>query len=193
MDGNVTRVMSRIRVIGAEANSLEATRHIWFVTLPVPQSRSVLHSMGVLYCRSLAEEAVDPTRPGDFNQVLHFRDFRLPHSSPAVSIRIIHIYPVFHSTHALLHSGTDGARCYCVYSKEAILSRMSSEYHLWCLPSGVWGRVKQARIAGSSFLSGFQQEGSWELFHSSALQSRGLQLFSCWIGDRWRGRMSVRL
>ena len=68
------------------------------------------------------------------------------------------------------------------------LNTICGAFHLVC-----GDKSEQARIAGSSSLSGLQQEGSWEFFHSSALQSRGLQLFSCWIGDSWRGQMSVRL
>ncbi|XP_043857446.1 adenine DNA glycosylase [Dromiciops gliroides] len=46
VDGNVTRVLCRLRAIGAEPGSPLVTQHLW----------------------SLAQQLVDPARPGDFNQ-----------------------------------------------------------------------------------------------------------------------------
>ncbi|XP_027694027.1 adenine DNA glycosylase isoform X3 [Vombatus ursinus] len=46
VDGNVTRVLCRVRAIGADPRSPSVTQHLW----------------------SLAQQLVDPARPGDFNQ-----------------------------------------------------------------------------------------------------------------------------
>ncbi|XP_072505342.1 adenine DNA glycosylase isoform X2 [Notamacropus eugenii] len=46
VDGNVTRVLCRVRAIGADPGSPLVTQHLW----------------------SLAQQLVDPARPGDFNQ-----------------------------------------------------------------------------------------------------------------------------
>ncbi|XP_020843239.1 adenine DNA glycosylase [Phascolarctos cinereus] len=46
VDGNVTRVLCRVRAIGADPGSPMVTQHLW----------------------SLAQHLVDPARPGDFNQ-----------------------------------------------------------------------------------------------------------------------------
>ncbi|KAM9001545.1 adenine DNA glycosylase [Sarcophilus harrisii] len=46
VDGNVTRVLCRLRAIGADPGSPLVTQHLW----------------------SLAQQLVDPARPGDFNQ-----------------------------------------------------------------------------------------------------------------------------
>lgn len=116
VDGNVTRVMARLRVIGAEAGSLEATQHIWLAP-PTPQGTCT--SLCLSSCRLLAEEAVDPERPGDFNQVLPSLESA---SLPAMW---------------LLSSGSHGARCHYMYPKESILPGVSIKHHLCCLPNGV--------------------------------------------------------
>ncbi|XP_068239234.1 adenine DNA glycosylase-like isoform X2 [Palaemon carinicauda] len=48
VDGNVNRVLARIRVIGSDLSNLTTIDHMW----------------------KLADELVDPNRPGDFNQAM---------------------------------------------------------------------------------------------------------------------------
>lgn len=67
VDGNVMRVFSRHRLIGADITQQSAIKHFWLVTQHLPNMFYTEHNY---ILRELANVAVDPQQPGDFNQAL---------------------------------------------------------------------------------------------------------------------------
>ena len=72
VDGNVVRVFSRLRAVGAGAGTKLATEHFWYTIRILNIGTWFGHTPAVLYhvLRKLAQGTVDAKRPGDFNQAL---------------------------------------------------------------------------------------------------------------------------